>query len=107
MSWRWRIEFPDHALTVSFSPPATREEVLGDYPTATAAEPVRPSPGRWSTATALTPEDEAAIRAWLSRIGERDQDTVAEVIKACQRDAGAREYFTRRAHQTGKQMSLT
>ena len=45
----------------------------------------------------LTTEDESAIRAWLGLIEETDPATIAEVINQCQRDADARDYFTRRA----------
>ena len=45
----------------------------------------------------VTAEEEMAIRAWLALIEETDSATIAEVIGQCQRDADARDYFTRRA----------
>ncbi len=45
----------------------------------------------------LTAKEETAIRAWLALIEETDPATIAEVIGQCQRDADARDYFSRRA----------
>ena len=45
----------------------------------------------------MAADEEAAIRAWLAMIEETDPATIAEVIETCQRDAEARDYFTRRA----------
>ena len=45
----------------------------------------------------MAADEEAAIRAWLEQIGETDPATISEVIKQCQRDKDAREYFIRRA----------
>jgi hypothetical protein len=54
------------------------------------------------------PEWETVVRGWLSRIGERDQDTVAEVIERCQQDEAARDYFIGRMAEsmptTGKEI---
>jgi hypothetical protein len=61
----------------------------------TAAEPFEPA--ITPPSAPLSAEEEAAIRAWLALIGETDPATVAEVIDRCQRDAGARDYFTGRA----------
>jgi hypothetical protein len=66
--------------------------------------------GRWSSSlrthreeiiaelsAPMLANDESAIRAWLTLIGETDPATIAEVINQCQADAGARAYFTGRA----------
>ena len=54
--------------------------------------------GAGGTATApMTADEEGAIRAWLALIEETDPAIIAEVIDQCQRDAEARDYFTRRA----------
>ena len=45
----------------------------------------------------MAADEEAAIRAWLEQIGETDPATISEVIKQCQRDKDARDYFIRRA----------
>jgi hypothetical protein len=45
----------------------------------------------------MTPDEEAAVMAWLALIEETDPATIAAVIGQCQRDADARAYFTGRA----------
>ena len=45
----------------------------------------------------MTASEVAAIRAWLTLIGEFDAATITEVIDQCQRDADARHYFLARA----------
>jgi hypothetical protein len=104
-SWRWLVHFVDRdPLEVSCFPEASHAEILSDYPNAVAAEPVPRPSGRWSTT--MSPVEESATRSWLAGIGERDQDTVAEVIEACQRDAGAREYFIGRANSATRSRPL-
>jgi hypothetical protein len=96
--WRWRVRFPDRALIVTYSPKVSREEVLADHPTAIKVEPVPDAAADTGQSGPLTPEDEAAIRAWLSSIGEDDETTIGEVIDACRWDAGARDYYLGRAN---------
>lgn len=50
-----------------------------------------------SPATAMTAEEETAIRTWLAHIRETDPDIIAEVLNQCLADAEARAYFLRRA----------
>jgi hypothetical protein len=98
-SWRWLINFTGRdPMTVTFSPEASRAEVLEQYPEAVAAEPVPDSPKAESSGL-LTPEQETAILAWLAFIGENDIVTLGEVIEACRRDADARAYFLGRASE--------
>ena len=47
----------------------------------------------------LSDEDEALILDWLSRIGETDIVTIAEVIDKCRCDLEARSYFIGRANE--------
>ena len=82
-------------LTVTFSPAATHVAVLDAYPAALAAEPIEP--GRQSPDTLLAGDQEAAVLAWLSEIGETDQAIVAEVLRQCRQDEEARRYFLGRA----------
>ena len=94
-SWRWLIHFRDHEpLEVSFSPEATRDEVLSMYPPALSAEPVQDVR---QPLTSMTREEEQAIRGWLSSIGEDDPAIIEETIEQCRKDAGARSYFLQRA----------
>jgi hypothetical protein len=51
-------------------------------------------------AEALTGELKA-IRKWLEFIGEHDPRIIAEVLDNCRTDAGARNYFKRRADEMG------
>jgi hypothetical protein len=96
-SWCWRVEFPDRpALTVSYSPEVSREEVLADYPAAIRVVPVDSIPVAVESAS-LNPEDETRIRVWLESIGETGPAIVAETLELCQRDSGARGYFLGRA----------
>lgn len=39
----------------------------------------------------------AKVKAWLSFIGEDDQETIAEVVEACQADPEAGDYFIERS----------
>ena len=94
--WRWLIYFSDRdPLEVATVPPSTRSEMLESYPDAIAAEPfaaISQRPPAWMSAG-----DEAAVRAWLEHSGEADAETVADVLRQCQRDAEARRYFIGRA----------
>lgn len=88
----WLLHFADrNPLTVAFSPAATHAEVLDMYPSALAAEPIEP--GRQLPDTLLAGDQEAAVLAWLSEIGETDQAIVAEVLRQCRQDEEARQYF--------------
>lgn len=99
--FRWHIHFVDREpLEVGTVPFSTHAEILAQYPYAVAAEPFTPTI-RQSSAP-MTAEEETAIRAWLALIEETDPATIAEVIGQCQRDADARDYFTRRAAELPK-----
>jgi len=50
-----------------------------------------------TAANSMTANDENAIRAWLALIDETDLATIADVLKRCQQDTEARDYFTGRA----------
>jgi hypothetical protein len=92
----WLLHYPDRdPVEVACCPEATHADILERNPDAVAAEPFAPTIRQASAP--LTAEDEIAIRAWLALIEETDPATIAEVIGQCQRDADAREYFTRRA----------
>lgn len=92
----WLIHYPDRdPLEVACCPEATHAEILEWYPDALAAEPLTPTSRQPSAP--LTASEETAIREWLALIEETDPATNAEVIGQCQRDADARDYFTRRA----------
>lgn len=53
--------------------------------------------GRTTATNAMSLADEKAIRAWLELIEETDLATIADVLKRCQQDTEARDYFTGRA----------
>ena len=93
----WLLHFPDREpLTVTFSPPSTHAEVLDAYPAAlVAAEPIES--GRRHHDTPLAGDQEAAVLAWLSEIGETDETTIADVLTLCRQDEEARRYFLGRA----------
>ncbi|GHU20029.1 hypothetical protein FACS189475_08260 [Betaproteobacteria bacterium] len=98
-AWRWYLEFPDRdPVTVSFSPEATRAQIIEWYPDALAAEPCVPVTGKPDT---LGADDERSIRAWLSSIGESDQSIADVVIDECRADPQARDYFLGRAGEAG------
>ncbi len=95
-SYCWLVHFSDrNPLAVDFSPAATHDEVLDAYPDALAAEPIEP--GRRQPDALLAGDQETAVVAWLAQIGETDQEIVAEVLRQCRQDEGAREYFLGRA----------
>lgn len=95
----WLLHFPDReplTVTVTFSPPSTHAEVLDAYPAAlVAAEPIES--GRRHHDTPLAGDQEAAVLAWLSEIGETDETTIADVLTLCRQDEEARRYFLGRA----------
>lgn len=92
----WMIHYPDRdPVEVACCPEATHADILERHPDAVAAEPFTPTIRQPSAP--LTASEETAIRAWLALIEETDPATIAEVIGQCQRDAGARDYFTGRA----------
>ena len=92
----WLIHYPDRdPVEVACCPKATHADILERHPDAVAAEPFTPTIRQPSAP--LTASEETAIRAWLALIEEIDPATIAEVISQCQRDADARDYFTRRA----------
>lgn len=92
----WLIHYPDRdPVEVACWPEATHADILERHPDAVAAEPFTPTIRQPSAP--LTASEEMAIRAWLALIEETDPATIAEVIGHCQRDAGARDYFTGRA----------
>ena len=92
----WLIHYPDRdPLEVACCPEATHAEILERHPDAVAAEPFTPSIRQASAP--LNASEETAIRAWLALIEETDPATIAEVIRQCQRDADARDYFIGRA----------
>lgn len=92
----WLIHFRElDPVEMIVSPPATHAEILERHPDAVAAEPFTPTIRQPSAP--LTASEETAIREWLALIEETDPATIAEVIGQCQRDADARDYFTRRA----------
>lgn len=92
----WLIHYPDRdPVEVACCPEATHADILERHPDAVAAEPFTPTIRQPSVPLAAS--EETAIRAWLALIEETDPATIAEVIGQCQRDADARDYFTRRA----------
>ena len=92
----WLIHYPDRdPVEVACCPKATHADILERHPDAVAAEPFTPTIRQPSAP--LTASEETAIREWLALIEETDPATIAEVIGQCQRDADARDYFTRRA----------
>ncbi|WP_374338968.1 hypothetical protein [Leeia sp.] len=90
----WLIHYSDRdSLQLACCPEATHAEILEQHLDAVVVEPFTPTIRQ--PPAPLDTREESAIRAWLVLIGETDQATIAEVIGQCQRDADAREYFTR------------
>lgn len=58
------------------------------------------------TAVPMTAGDDAAIRAWLAHIGERDEAIIAHMLSQCSTDADARGYFIRRAGEVPRPHTL-
>ena len=75
--------------------PAIREHKTGIV--ALLAEGANVEPGRQLPDTLLAGDQESAVLAWLSEIGETDQAIVAEVLTACRHDCDARAYYLGRA----------
>ena len=75
--------------------PAIREHKTGIV--ALLAEGANVEPGRQLPDTLLAGDQEAAVLAWLSEIGETDETTIADVLTLCRQDEDARRYFLGRA----------
>ena len=58
-----------------------------------------------SPTTAMTANEEGAIRAWLEHIGEIDTAIIAVVLERCRTDAGVREYFIDRSGEVARLVS--
>jgi hypothetical protein len=56
----------------------------------------------FSPSKVITPEASELrdIRAWLDRIGETDEEVIAEVLEKCRSDPEARRYYLCRATET-------
>lgn len=92
----WRIRYPNSAsVEVSCTPKSTWTEILERHPDAISAEPFIPTV--WKPSTRLSASDEAAMRAYLTKIKETDPATITKVIDQCQQDADARAFFLVRA----------
>mgnify|MGYP001193073149 CR=1 FL=1 len=96
---RWRVIPPDgEPDEVDYAPPTTREEVARFWPPGAALEPLPdttlPKPG-----PELPAPQEAAVRRWLRFVDEQDPDTIGEILRRCQHNPSAREYFLRRASE--------
>lgn len=50
-------------------------------------------------ATAMTAEEETAIRTWLAHIEDTDTNIMEEVLNQCRDDGEARAYFLRRSEE--------
>ena len=95
----WRFRYLNGMLKeASYCPPATQAEALLGEPDAITAEAFEPRVTQPNTS--LEEKDEAAILAWLGRIGETDRDTILDVLNSCRTNAEARESFIREAQQS-------
>ncbi len=90
-AWLWLLHFENrNPLEVAFSPEASHAEVLDAYPDALAAEPIEQ--GRRQPDTLLAGDQEAAILAGLSEIGETDQAIIDEALTRCRQDEDVRRF---------------
>jgi hypothetical protein len=95
----WRIYYPNGVIKeTAYCPSATHADALGGEPDAIRMESFEPI--RRQPVTPLTRQDEAAILAWLGRIGETDKDTILDVLNSCRTNAEARASFIREAQQS-------
>ena len=94
---RWRVTLPDGtSQDLSYAPPATAAEVAGWWPPGSALAPLPDAPLPKATPE-LPAAQEAAVRRWLTHIGETDPAIIGEVLGRCRQDPGALAYFTQRA----------
>lgn len=92
VSYWWRVRFPDGSLRVYFSPSGdSRESILEAHPEADDAVPFALE--QTPPDAPMSASEEEAIRAWLSRIDERAQEVIDEVLTACGRSMEARISF--------------
>lgn len=55
-------------------------------------------------ATAMTTEEETAVRAWLTYIEETDSEIITLVLRRCQSDVEVRAYILRHAEEVTRPM---
>jgi len=82
---------PKFAHLATYASGADVRELMGER--IRGAKPASP--------TALTADQEASIRAWLSHINETDTAIIAHVLDHCRMDAEVRGYFIRQAEEVG------
>lgn len=91
-----------HVATATPATLATQEAAsagtVAQVATVAVAKPQPP-------ATAMTAEEEAAIRAWLANIKETDADIIGEVLDQCRADVAARAYFLWRADELPRRIT--
>ena len=101
----WSITLPSgERFTSSYCPPATRAEVQAWHPGA------KVEARRWGQPqhpTDLSHADEAAVRSWLSSIGESDPAIIGETLTRCRSSTAALAYFVGRAQDAAAVPALT
>lgn len=98
-SWGWRLTLPSGDVVEVFAvPEMTQAEALAFDGQATDAQPIAGASCQ-PTTNRMTADEEHAIRAWLTDIGENDPTTIADVIADCQINIESRSYFLGRAER--------
>jgi hypothetical protein len=88
------------ATPATFATPATlngkKVRTVASVATVNVAKPPQGQSHPRQLLAGMTAEEETAVRAWLALIDETDPSAITEAINQCQKDASARNYFTRR-----------
>jgi len=94
----WRIHYIEgDTVELACYPDASRTVILEHYPDATLVEPC--SPTIQPPFAPMTPTEEMAVRAWLSRIEEEDPLVIEEVVSHCQANIADRTFFLEQANR--------
>lgn len=90
-------------MTATPATPATQEanKPVTVAPVATVAVAEKPEP-----LSALSPDEESNIRAWLAHIKETDPEIIAEVVDKCRDDLEPRRYFLKLAEEVPESVAV-
>jgi hypothetical protein len=94
----WRFHYVNRdPKESSFSPAATYAEAVAGEPDATKAEPFEPLLRQ--PRVPLSQEEETTLLDWLVRINETDEVMISAMLRQCQTDQDARDFFLGLAEQ--------
>jgi hypothetical protein len=94
----WRFHYAQgDSKEASYSPAATHAEAMAGEPDAISAGPFEPM--LRPPSAPLTQEEKTVLLDWLGRIGETEEAMISTMLRQCQTDQDARDFFLGLAEQ--------